>query len=74
MVAHWITHLSSGCGGQLKYENVYPKDYASGHAPHRGLRQYFDYYNNERKHSNLDNDTPADVFFGLEQTEDDSER
>ena len=29
---------------------------------HRGLRQYFDYYNNERKHSKLDNNTPAEVF------------
>jgi len=46
----------------VKYENVYPKDYADGHELHRGLRQYFDYYNNERKHSKLDNNTPAEVF------------
>jgi putative transposase len=46
----------------VKYENVYPKDYADGHALHRGLERYFDYYNNERKHSELDNATPAEVF------------
>ncbi len=28
---------------------------ADGHALHRGLGRYFDYYNNERKHSELDN-------------------
>ena len=46
----------------VKYENVYPKDYADGHALHRGLGRYFDYYNNERKHSELDNATPGEVF------------
>jgi len=46
----------------VKYENVYPKDYADGHALHRGLERYFDYYNNERKHSKLDNTTPAEVY------------
>ncbi|MDP7179482.1 MAG: IS3 family transposase [Verrucomicrobiota bacterium] len=46
----------------VKYENVYPKDYADGHALHRGLGRYFDYYNNERKHSELDNATPEEVF------------
>ncbi len=39
-----------------------PKDYADGHALHRGLGRYFDYYNNERKHSELDNATPGEVF------------
>jgi putative transposase len=46
----------------VKYENVYPKDYTDGHALYRGLERYFDYYNNERKHSELDNATPAEVF------------
>jgi len=46
----------------VKYENVYPKDYADGQALHRGLGRYFDYYNNERKHSELDNATPGEVF------------
>ena len=48
----------------VKYENVYPKDYADGHELHRGLKNYFEYYNNERKHSKLDNVTPSEVFLG----------
>jgi len=46
----------------VKYEEVYPKDYADGHALHRGLDNYFGYYNNERKHSALDKRTPSEVF------------
>lgn len=46
----------------VKYEEVYPKCYADGHALHRGLETYFDYYNHERKHSALDKRTPAEVF------------
>ena len=47
----------------VKYEEVYPKTYADGHALYRGLGHYFNYYNNERKHSALDKQTPAEVFF-----------
>ena len=46
----------------VKYEEVYPKNYADGLALRNGLRNYFDYYNAERKHSALDNRTPAEVF------------
>ena len=46
----------------VKFEEVYPKAYADGHALHRGLGRYFDYYNTERKHSALNKQTPADVF------------
>ncbi len=46
----------------VKYEEVYPKAYGDGHALHRGLGSYFEYYNNERKHSALDKKTPAEVF------------
>lgn len=46
----------------LKYEEVYLKDYTDGHARHRGLGRYFDYYNRERKHTALDKRTPAEVF------------
>lgn len=47
----------------VKYEEVYPKDYADGLALHEGLGDYFVYYNDERKHSALDKRTPAEVFF-----------
>ena len=46
----------------VKYEEVYPKDYSDGHTLYAGLDVYFDYYNNERKHSALDRRTPAEVF------------
>lgn len=46
----------------VKYEEVYPKAYCSGRDLHRGLRRYFKYYNEERKHSALDRKTPAEVF------------
>ncbi len=46
----------------VKYEDVYPKDYASGHTLHAGLTRYFKYYNEERKHSKIDRKTPAAVY------------
>lgn len=46
----------------VKYEEVYPKGYMDGHALYRGLDTYFDYYNNERKHSSLNKQTPCEVF------------
>jgi len=46
----------------VKYEEIYPKFYEDGHVLYRGLKQYFDYYNKERKHSALDKQTPLEVF------------
>ena len=46
----------------VKYEDVYPRVYASGDYLERGLARYFKYYNEERKHSALDSKTPAEVF------------
>jgi len=51
----------------LKYEEIYPKDYTDGHALHEGLGNYFNYYNNERKHSALGKRTPAQVFLAQAQ-------
>jgi putative transposase len=48
----------------VKYEEIYPKAYADGHALHKGLSRYFQYYNNERKHSSLGKRTPKQVFLG----------
>jgi putative transposase len=47
----------------VKYENVYPKCYADGAALYQGLKDYFCYYNEERRHSALDKKTPSEVFF-----------
>lgn len=46
----------------LKYEEIYPKCYEDGHTLYKGVSTYFDYYNEERKHSALDKRTPSDVF------------
>jgi putative transposase len=46
----------------VKYEQVYPNCYADGDELYRGLEAYFDYYNNERRHTALDKRTPAEVF------------
>jgi len=46
----------------VKYEKVYPQSYADGHSLYQGLSNYFEYYNNKRKHSALDKRTPAEVF------------
>ena len=48
----------------VKYEDVYPKVYGDGVALHQGLKDYFCYYNEERRHSALDKKTPAEVYFG----------
>jgi putative transposase len=46
----------------LKYEDIYPKDYATVHALARGLNDYFTLYNHERLHQSLGYQTPAEVF------------
>jgi len=46
----------------VKYEDIYLRDYADGHALHEGLRRYFRFYNHERPHSGLDNQRPVEVY------------
>jgi len=43
----------------VKYEDIYLRDYADGHALHAGLKRYFRFYNHQRPHSALDKQTPA---------------
>ena len=43
----------------VKYEDIYLRDYADGHALHAGLSRYFRFYNHERPHSALNNEPPA---------------
>jgi putative transposase len=43
----------------VKYEDIYLREYADGHALHAGLTRYFRFYNHERPHSALQNRTPA---------------
>ena len=43
----------------VKYEDIYLREYVDGHALHKGLARYFQFYNHERPHSSLGNATPA---------------
>lgn len=46
----------------LKYELIYPGDFASGYELWPALHKYFDYYNNRRHHQSLGYDTPSTVY------------
>ena len=50
----------------VKYEDVYIKGYQTIPEAHEGLKEYFDDYNMERRHSSLKNKTPWAVFSGME--------
>lgn len=49
----------------VKYEEVYLKEYESFNHAKRSLFKYFHKYNYERIHENLDYLTPAEVYFGV---------
>ena len=48
----------------VKYEEVYPNDYASPREARAGLTQYLAFYNQERPHQALKYQTPAEVYMG----------
>ena len=48
----------------VKYEDIYLKEYPTVPALTDGLREYFDFYNRERRHQALEYRTPADVYYG----------
>ncbi len=47
----------------VKYEDMYLRAYESPAALHRGLTQYFQFYNSERRHQTLNRQTPDTVYF-----------
>jgi len=49
----------------VKYEEVYPKEYASLKEAEASLAAYFAFYNDERPHQSLAYQTPAQVHFAL---------
>ena len=49
----------------LKYEDIYLKDYETVEELIAGLREYFEYYNNERSHQSFGGRTPAEVYNGI---------
>jgi putative transposase len=46
----------------VKYEDVYPNDYGDGLAAGRGLRQWFERYNEIRPHQSLEDATPGEWY------------
>lgn len=47
----------------VKYEVIYPNDYASPREARQSLRRYLAFSNHERPHQALNYQTPADVYF-----------
>ena len=48
----------------LKYEQIYPQPAENGHQLEEQLRRYFIWYNDERPHSSLGDDTPRETHSG----------
>ena len=48
----------------VKYEDIYIKDYETVQELIKGLREYFEFYNNERPHQTFGGRTPAEVYWG----------
>ena len=47
----------------VKYEEVYLKDYQDVRIAKDGLRNYFRFYNAERPHQSLGDETPSEVYY-----------
>ena len=47
----------------VKYEDVYLKAYSSITEAMQGLREYFEFYNRQRRHQSLDRMTPNEVYW-----------
>lgn len=47
----------------VKYENVYLNEYADLNEAEDGLKNYFKFYNEKRRHQSLDYKTPAQIYF-----------
>ena len=50
----------------VKYEEVYLHDYANPRDARHQLTDYFEFYNHDRPHQSLDDQTPAQIYFGKE--------
>lgn len=46
----------------VKYEDVYLHAYETGLELFKGLKKYFEFYNQERRHTSLNDDRPVDVY------------
>lgn len=48
----------------VKYENIYLNEYANIGEAAQGLTEYFQFYNEKRRHQSLEYKTPAQIYFG----------
>ena len=46
----------------LKYEDIYLKDYRYPREARKGIREYIEFYNNERPHQSLGYKTPSQIY------------
>lgn len=46
----------------VKYENIFLNAYTDGMELYRGLKSYFEFYNNERLHQSLDYQLPGKIY------------
>ena len=51
----------------VKYEDIYTRDYENVAELVKGLRNYFEFYNNERPHQSFGGRTPAEVYRGASE-------
>ena len=47
----------------VKYENIYLNEYRNFQEANQGLKGYFKFYNEDRKHQSLNYRTPAQIYF-----------
>ena len=47
----------------VKYEDVHLKAYGSIAEARQGIKEYFEFYNSQRRHQSLDRKTPDDVYW-----------
>ena len=52
----------------LKYEEVYLKAYETPKQAETEIGQYFQFYNEKRRHQGLENSTPDEVYFNMPQS------
>jgi len=52
----------------VKYEYVYLHSQSDGKELYKGLKSYFEFYNNQRPHQALNYKTPAEIYFGSVNT------
>ncbi|MCA1793816.1 MAG: integrase core domain-containing protein [Desulfobacteraceae bacterium] len=46
---------------------MYVKEFKSVGDLRKSLKKYFDFYNNERPHQSFNAQTPAEVYYGMNQ-------